>query len=88
MIGWFVLAISSFIVLYAIGALLICKIPVNSVISKKDKPIEIFILTNGVHTDIVVPLKKRIQRLVKGNFVSAHQIQGQLGKVSSHWLGR
>lgn len=56
-IGWSVLGIISFFVLYVILALLISKIPVNSDVSQNNKEIEIFILSNGVHTDIVVPIK-------------------------------
>lgn len=56
-IGWAVLGIISFLVLYVVSAILISKISVNSDVSQKDKPIEIFILSNGVHTDIVVPIK-------------------------------
>lgn len=60
-IGWFLLGIISFLVLYVVSALLISKISVNSDVSQKDKPIEIFILSNGVHTDIVVPIKNEIK---------------------------
>lgn len=56
-IGWTVLGTISFLVLYAFFAVLISKISVNSDVSQKDKEIEIFILSNGVHTDIVVPIK-------------------------------
>ncbi len=56
-IGWTLLGIISFFILYIISALSISKISVNSDVSQKDKPIEIFILSNGVHTDIVVPIK-------------------------------
>jgi uncharacterized protein (TIGR02117 family) len=57
--GWSVLGIISFFVLYVISALLISKIPVNSNVSQNNKEIEIFILSNGVHTDIVVPIKNK-----------------------------
>ncbi|WP_304198334.1 TIGR02117 family protein [Flavobacterium alvei] len=60
-IGWILLGIISFFVLYVISALSISKISVNSDVSQKDKPIEIFILSNGVHTDIVVPIKNDIK---------------------------
>jgi uncharacterized protein (TIGR02117 family) len=56
-LGLAVLGIMSFLVLYVVSALLISKISVNSNVSQKDKEIEIFILSNGVHTDIVVPIK-------------------------------
>lgn len=56
-LGWMVLGIISFFVLYIASALTISRISVNSDVSKKDKIIEIFIMSNGVHTDIVVPIK-------------------------------
>jgi uncharacterized protein (TIGR02117 family) len=56
-LGLAVLGIISFLFLYVVSALLISKISVNSNVSQKDKEIEIFILSNGVHTDIVVPIK-------------------------------
>ena len=56
-LGWSVLGIISFLLLYVVAALLISKISVNSDVAQKDKAIEIFILSNGVHTDIVVPIK-------------------------------
>ncbi len=60
-VGWILLAIISFLVLYVVSAILISKISVNSDVSQKDKPIEIFILSNGVHTDIVVPIKNEFK---------------------------
>ena len=60
-LGWAVLGIISFLVLYVILALLISKISVNAAVYQKDKPIEIFILSNGVHTDIVVPIKNEFK---------------------------
>lgn len=58
-LGWTLLGILSFLVLYLVSALLISKIAVNSDISQKNKEVEIFILSNGVHTDIVVPIKNK-----------------------------
>ncbi|MES2544789.1 MAG: TIGR02117 family protein [Bacteroidota bacterium] len=60
-IKWSVLGIVSFLILYVVSAFLISKISVNSDVSQADKEIEIFILTNGVHTDIVVPIKNKIK---------------------------
>lgn len=60
-IGWTLLGIIIFLVLYVVSALLISKISVNSNISQKDKEIEIFILSNGVHTDIVFPIKNEFK---------------------------
>ncbi len=59
--GWTILGIIGFLVLYVVSALLISKITVNSEVSQRDKKIEIFILSNGVHTDIVVPIKNEIK---------------------------
>ncbi len=59
--GWTVLGIISFLVLYVVLALLISKISVNSDVSQENKKIEIFILSNGVHTDIVVPIKNEFK---------------------------
>ena len=58
---WAVLGIISFLVLYIVAALLISKISVNSDVAQKNKAIEIFILSNGVHTDIVVPIKNEFK---------------------------
>jgi len=60
-VGGTVLGIVGFLLLYVISVLLISKISVNSDVSQKDKEIEIFILSNGVHTDIVVPLKNNFK---------------------------
>lgn len=59
--GWTVLGIISFLVLYVASALLISKISVNSAVYQEDNEIEIFILSNGVHTDIVVPIKNEFK---------------------------
>ncbi|WP_269225449.1 TIGR02117 family protein [Flavobacterium eburneipallidum] len=60
-LGWTILGIISFLFLYVVSTLLISKISVNSDVSQKDKEIEIFILSNGVHTDIVVPIKNEFK---------------------------
>jgi uncharacterized protein (TIGR02117 family) len=58
-LGWVVLGMISFLILYVFAALLISKISVNADVVQNDKTIEIFILSNGVHTDIVVPVKNQ-----------------------------
>lgn len=58
-LGWSVLGIIIFFVLYVILAISISKISVSSDVSQKDKQIEIFILSNGVHTDIVVAVRNK-----------------------------
>lgn len=60
-VGWTVLGIVGFLVLYLVSALLISRISVNSSVSQKNKKVEIFILSNGVHTDIVVPVKNKFK---------------------------
>ncbi|TGD59906.1 TIGR02117 family protein [Flavobacterium humi] len=60
-IGKTILGIFIFLFLYAISVFLISKITVNSDVSQKGKEIEIFILSNGVHTDIVVPVTTEIK---------------------------
>jgi uncharacterized protein (TIGR02117 family) len=64
-LGLAVLGIISFLVLYVVSVLLISKIEVNADVSQKDKAIEIFILSNGVHTDIVVPIKNEYKNWSK-----------------------
>jgi uncharacterized protein (TIGR02117 family) len=56
-IGWTILGIVGFLLLYIVSVVLISKISVNSDVSQNNKEIEIFILSNGVHTDIVLPIK-------------------------------
>lgn len=56
-IGKTFLGIIAFLLVYVVCVFLISKITVNADVSQKDKEIDIFILTNGVHTDIVVPVK-------------------------------
>lgn len=62
-LGWTLFGIFSFIALYVTSFLLISKITVNSDadLIKQQKTIPIYILTNGVHTDIVVPVKNEIK---------------------------
>lgn len=55
----FLLSIVVFIVLYAIAAFMLSVIPVNSEPDTGD--ITIFINSNGVHTDIIVPLKNDVK---------------------------
>ncbi|PAM95360.1 TIGR02117 family protein [Flavobacterium sp. IR1] len=61
--GWTILAIISFLILYLILVYLISKITVNSDIAKVEEQdaIPIYILSNGVHTDIVVPVVNEVK---------------------------
>jgi uncharacterized protein (TIGR02117 family) len=60
-LGWAVLGTISFLVLYVVAALSISKISINADVAQKNKTIEIFILSNGVHADIVVPIKNEFK---------------------------
>lgn len=62
-LGWSILGIITFLVVYVIAVYLISKITVNSDIAKVDEKdaIPIYILSNGVHTDIVVPITTEIK---------------------------
>ncbi|ESU20312.1 hypothetical protein FEDK69T_28270 [Flavobacterium enshiense DK69] len=55
-----ILVIIAFILLYVVAVLGLSRIPVNSDVAKPEKGIEIYLLSNGVHTDIVVPVKTQI----------------------------
>ena len=61
--GWTILAIISFLILYIISVYLISKITVNSDVAKVEEQdaIPIYILSNGVHTDIVVPVVNEVK---------------------------
>lgn len=51
----------AFLLIYMLLVFIFSIIPVNSNENKDSKEIEIYILTNGVHTDIVVPIKNEIK---------------------------
>lgn len=57
----FALAILLFLFIYVFVAFLLSKITVNSNAEKQSKDVTIYIKTNGVHTDIVVPVKNEIK---------------------------
>lgn len=54
--GRFILSIIAFIVLYLLTAFILAHIPVNSN-PEKSNDVTIYINSNGVHTDILVPIK-------------------------------
>lgn len=60
---WTIIGIFSFLVLYVVSVYLISKITVNSDVAQVEEQnaIPIYILSNGVHTDIVVPIKNEIK---------------------------
>lgn len=57
---WSIVGIISFVVIYILAVLGLSRIPVNSDIAKPENGIEIYLLSNGVHTDIVVPVKSKV----------------------------
>ncbi|WP_374172308.1 TIGR02117 family protein [Flavobacterium tructae] len=62
-LGWTLFGIFTFLALYVTAVLLISRITVNSTIDKIDEQnaIPIYILSNGVHTDIVVPIVTEVK---------------------------
>lgn len=60
-VGFFLLGIVCFLLVYTLISFGLSKIEVNSDVENSKKEIEIFILTNGVHTDIVVPIRNEIK---------------------------
>ena len=55
------LGILLFLFIYALCAFLFSKITVNSDVENQSKDVTIYIKTNGVHTDIIVPVKNEIK---------------------------
>ncbi|MCC9019319.1 TIGR02117 family protein [Flavobacterium lipolyticum] len=62
-LGWTLFGIFAFLALYVTAVLLISRITVNSTMDKIDEQnaIPIYILSNGVHTDIVVPIVSEVK---------------------------
>src|SRR6218665_3589700 len=60
-IGKAFLAILIFLIVYISAAFTLSKITVNSGSNQQAQEIPIYIKTNGVHTDIVVPVKNIIK---------------------------
>lgn len=54
--GKFILSIFAFIILYLLAAFILAHIPVNSN-PEKSNDVTVYINSNGVHTDILVPIK-------------------------------
>ncbi len=52
-----ILGFVGFLLIYISCVFLLPKIPVNSDVTSKGKTIPVYILSNGVHTDIVLPVK-------------------------------
>lgn len=51
------LGIIAFLVIYVLAVLLLSRISVNTGIKRENATVPVYILSNGVHTDIVVPIK-------------------------------
>ena len=62
--GKFVLTIFAFIVVYLLAVLLLSHIPVNTE-PEKGGDVAIYINSNGVHTDIMVPIKNNVKDWTK-----------------------
>jgi hypothetical protein len=56
----FLLGSIAFVIVYIVAVLLLSRIPVNSDRTHDAAEIPVYIMTNGVHTDIVVPVKNAI----------------------------
>ena len=56
-LGKILLGIVGFVVVYVLFAFILSRIPVNSDDKDKSEDVTIYVKTNGVHTDIVVPIK-------------------------------
>jgi hypothetical protein len=48
-----------FLIIYSASAFLLSKITINSEADNQSKDVSIYIKTNGVHTDIIVPVKTK-----------------------------
>ncbi len=57
------LGIVLFLTVYGIAAFSLSKITVNSDAENQSKDVAIYIMTNGVHTDLVLPIKNEIKDL-------------------------
>ena len=60
-IGKSFLGILIFLIVYVLAAFILSKITVNSESDQQAQEVPIYIRTNGVHTDIVVPIKNNIK---------------------------
>ena len=58
---WTISGIVIFLLLYLVAVLLISRITVNRDAAQTDDGVTVFILSNGVHTDIVVPIRNDIK---------------------------
>lgn len=55
-----ILGILTFTIFYIVAVFILSRIPVNTNTENPKKGIEIYLLSNGVHTDIVVPVKSSL----------------------------
>ncbi|MBN4061868.1 MAG: TIGR02117 family protein [Flavobacteriales bacterium] len=57
---WLIVSLVSLTVLYFLIAVLLTIIPANSDFTEQKKGINIFVISNGAHTDVCVPIKNKI----------------------------
>jgi uncharacterized protein (TIGR02117 family) len=55
-----VIGLAGLLLLYILAALCLARIPVNQDVEKKEE-VTIYILTNGVHTDLVLPIRNQVK---------------------------
>lgn len=60
-VGWTFLGVLTFILLYLLSVMVLSRIAVNDNLAKAEKGVTIFLLSNGIHTDIVVPVENDIK---------------------------
>lgn len=60
-LGWTIVGILTFILLYILSVFGLSRISVNSDLARAEEGVVIYLLSNGVHTDIVVPVENEIK---------------------------
>ncbi|WP_257086997.1 DUF2459 domain-containing protein [Sphingobacterium sp. E70] len=55
-LGYIILGIIGFCVLYIVAEYCLSRLPASSKEASKDQTIQVFVKSNGVHTDIVLPV--------------------------------
>ncbi len=85
--GRLVLGILLFLVVYVIAILILSYITVNSNPEKSDD-VTIYINSNGVHTDILVPVKNEVKDWTKEIRYEQTKSKDSHDALCSLWLGR
>ncbi|MFN8356246.1 MAG: TIGR02117 family protein [Spirosomataceae bacterium] len=77
------LGILLFLALYILAAYLLSRVPINKANIGQAKGIDIYILTNGVHTDLVLPIKTQFmdwsQHVKYGHTIANDSLMNYLG---------